>query len=67
MSEQSAAREAEQRGLPVEQAWDERNRSYAAGRVADATEVASAIAFLVSEEASGVNGDVLTVALGETW
>jgi NAD(P)-dependent dehydrogenase (short-subunit alcohol dehydrogenase family) len=39
----------------------------AAGRVADATEVASAIAFLVSEEASGVNGDVLTVALGETW
>jgi NAD(P)-dependent dehydrogenase (short-subunit alcohol dehydrogenase family) len=67
MSEQSAAREAASRGLAAGQVWDERNRSYAAGRVADAAEVASVIAFLVSEEASGVNGDVITVALGETW
>jgi NAD(P)-dependent dehydrogenase (short-subunit alcohol dehydrogenase family) len=67
MSEQSAAREAETRGLSAEQIWDERVGSYAAGRVADAAEVASVIAFLASDEASAVNGEVITVALGETW
>jgi NAD(P)-dependent dehydrogenase (short-subunit alcohol dehydrogenase family) len=67
MSDQSAAREAGRRGLSVEQVWDERARSYDAGRVADVAEVAAAIDFLVSEEASGVNGEVITVALGEIW
>lgn len=41
------------------------------GRVADRlvtpAEVAATIAFLASEEASGVNGDALTVALGGLW
>lgn len=67
MSEQSAAREADARGLSAEQVWDERASSYRAGRVADVAEVASAIDFLVSAEASGVNGEVITVALGEVW
>jgi NAD(P)-dependent dehydrogenase (short-subunit alcohol dehydrogenase family) len=67
MSEESAAREADSRGLPVEQVWEERIRSYGAGRLADAAEVASVITFLASEEASGVNGEVITVALGEVW
>jgi NAD(P)-dependent dehydrogenase (short-subunit alcohol dehydrogenase family) len=30
-------------------------------------EVAATIAFLASEEASGVNGEALTVALGGLW
>jgi NAD(P)-dependent dehydrogenase (short-subunit alcohol dehydrogenase family) len=30
-------------------------------------EVAAAIVFLASEEASGVNGEALTVALGGLW
>lgn len=67
MSEQSAAREASSRGMPVDRVWDERVRSYDAGRVPDVAEVASVITFLASEEASGVNGEVITVALGETW
>jgi NAD(P)-dependent dehydrogenase (short-subunit alcohol dehydrogenase family) len=41
------------------------------GRVADRlvtpAEVAATIAFLAPEEASGVNGEALTVALGGLW
>jgi len=35
--------------------------------VLDPAEVAGAIAFLCSEEASGVNGEALRVALGGLW
>ena len=56
MSERSAAAEASRRGVGVEQVWDERERSYAAGRMPTAAEVAETIAWLCSDEAAGVSG-----------
>ena len=47
--------------------WRERASAYPPGRVVAAEEVAAAIAFLASEEASGINGEALTVALGGPW
>jgi NAD(P)-dependent dehydrogenase (short-subunit alcohol dehydrogenase family) len=40
---------------------------YPAGRVVTPEEVAEVIAFLASEESSGVNGEAITVALGVIW
>ena len=37
------------------------------GRVVTTEEVAEVIAFLASEESSGVNGEAITVALGSIW
>jgi NAD(P)-dependent dehydrogenase (short-subunit alcohol dehydrogenase family) len=51
----------------VEEIWAERAEEYPAGRVVDAAEVARTIVFLASEEASGVNGEAITVALGSLW
>jgi NAD(P)-dependent dehydrogenase (short-subunit alcohol dehydrogenase family) len=67
MADRSAAREAERRGMSVDEVWAERGSAYPAGRVVTPEEVAAAIAFLASEEASGVNGEALTVALGGLW
>jgi NAD(P)-dependent dehydrogenase (short-subunit alcohol dehydrogenase family) len=67
LSERSAAREAGRRGVPADQVWAERGASYPAGRTVAPDEVAAAIAFLASEEASGVNGEAVTVALGGLW
>jgi NAD(P)-dependent dehydrogenase (short-subunit alcohol dehydrogenase family) len=67
MAERSAAREAERRGVTVEQVWEERAAEYPEGRVVRAEEVADTIAFLASEEASGINGQAITVALGGLW
>jgi len=67
MSERSAQRESAQTGIPVEQIWAERARSYPAGRTITPAEVAASIAFLASEEASGVNGQALAVSLGGLW
>jgi NAD(P)-dependent dehydrogenase (short-subunit alcohol dehydrogenase family) len=67
MAEDAAQREAAQRGISAREVWNERERSYAAGRVVEAEEVASVIGFLVSDEASAVNGETVTVALGEVW
>jgi len=64
MAERSARQEAEDRDITTEQVWRERADLYPAGRVATAQEVAVMIAFLVSEEASGVNGEAIRVALG---
>jgi NAD(P)-dependent dehydrogenase (short-subunit alcohol dehydrogenase family) len=64
MAETSAEAEAEQRGITVEEVWAERAALYPAGRVATPEEVAEVIAFLASEEASGVSGEAITVALG---
>ena len=66
MAERSAAQEASDRGMTVEQVWAERATLYPAGRVATVDEVAEAIAFLASEESSGVNGEAIRVALGST-
>ena len=64
MAEASAKAEAGQRGISTDEVWKERAALYPAGRVATPEEVAEVIAFLASEESSGVNGEAITVALG---
>jgi len=64
MAERSAQAEATDRDLSVDEIWQERAALYPPGRVPTATEVAEVIAFLASEEASGVSGQAITVALG---
>lgn len=64
MAERSARAEAELRGLTTEEIWQERAALYPSGRVATPREVAEMIAFLASEESSGVNGEAIKVALG---
>ena len=64
MAEKSAIAEAKQRGISTDEVWAERARLYPAGRVVTPKEVAEVIAFLASEESSGVNGEAITVALG---
>lgn len=67
MSQQSAVKEAAQRGVTVEAVWREREAAYPAGRVATAEEVATVIAFLSSDDSSGISGQTITVALGASW
>ena len=67
MAELSAEREAEARGMSVAEVWAERGSAYPAGRVVMPAEIAAAIVFLASEEASGINGEAITVALGGLW
>ncbi len=67
MAERSAAQEAIDRGITTDQVWDERSALYPAGRVATTQEVAEVIAFLSSEESSGVSGEAIRVALGSVW
>jgi NAD(P)-dependent dehydrogenase (short-subunit alcohol dehydrogenase family) len=67
MAERSAREAAERRGTTVEEVWAERAAEYPAGRVLTPEEVAATIAFLASEEASGINGEAVTVALGGLW
>jgi len=64
MAEKSAGAEAENRGITPEKVWEERAALYPPGRVATPEEVAQVIAFLASEESSGVSGEAITVALG---
>jgi NAD(P)-dependent dehydrogenase (short-subunit alcohol dehydrogenase family) len=64
MAERSARYEAKNRGITTEQVWEERAALYPAGRVATPQEVAEMIAFLASEESSGVSGEAIRVALG---
>jgi 3-hydroxybutyrate dehydrogenase len=67
MAERSARIEAERRGLTVEEVWAERDAEYPVGRVVTPEEIAATIAFLASDEASGINGEGITVALGSLW
>jgi NAD(P)-dependent dehydrogenase (short-subunit alcohol dehydrogenase family) len=67
MAERSAAEAAARQGTDVEEVWAERAAVYPAGRVVTAEEVAATITFLASEEASGINGEAVTVALGGVW
>lgn len=67
MAERSAAAEAGQRDISVDQVWAERSALYPPGRVATPEEVAETIAFLVSDGASGVSGQAVAVALGSPW
>lgn len=67
MAENSAKAEAQERGITTEAVWAEREALYPPGRVATPQEVAEVIAFLASEESSGVSGEAITVALGGIW
>jgi len=64
MAERSARQEAKDRGISPDQVWEERAAMYPPGRVATPQEVAELIAFLASEESSGVSGEAIRVALG---
>jgi len=64
MAERSARAEASERGITDEEVWAERAALYPPGRVATPLEVAEMIAFLASEESSGVSGQSISVALG---
>jgi NAD(P)-dependent dehydrogenase (short-subunit alcohol dehydrogenase family) len=64
MAELSAKAEAEERGITTDEIWAERDALYPPGRVVTPEEVAEVIAFLASEESSGVSGEAITVALG---
>lgn len=59
--------EAKRRGIDIEALWADRANSYPAGRIVTAEEVADVTAFLCSDEASGVNGEGVTIALGGLW
>ena len=67
MAENSAVAEAQDRGITVSEVWAERDALYPPGRVVTPQEVAEVIAFLASEESSGVSGEAITVALGSIW
>jgi len=67
MAERSARAEASARHITSEEVWQERAALYPPGRVASPGEVAEMIAFLASEESSGVSGQAITVALGGTF
>jgi len=64
MADRSARAEAEARNITAEQVWEERAALYEAGRVATPREVAETIAYLVTEEASGVSGQSIKVSMG---
>jgi len=67
MAERSARQEAKDRNITSDQVWKERAALYPPGRVATPMEVAEMIAFLASEESSGVSGEAIRVALGSAW
>jgi len=67
MAERSARAEAKQRGITTGQVWEERAALYPPERVATPREVAEMIAFLASEESSGVSGQAIKVSLGGIW
>lgn len=67
MAEEYAVKEAKEKGLTVEEIWEERAALYPPGRVVTPEEVAEAIAFLASEESSGISGEAIRVALGGVW
>ena len=66
MAERSARYEAKDRGITTDEVWAERAAIYPPGRVATPEEVAALIAFLASEESSGISGEAIRVALGST-
>ena len=67
MAQRSAQTESAQRGVSVDQVWQERAAIYPQKRVLEPIEVGQVIAFLCSDAAGGVNGEAITVALGGNW
>jgi NAD(P)-dependent dehydrogenase (short-subunit alcohol dehydrogenase family) len=62
-AELKASEEAELAGTSVDAAWAARAARTTGGRLVTAAEVADTIAFLASDEASGVNGQAVGVTL----
>jgi len=54
-------------GITAEELWAARTRDYPARRPVTAQEVANAVAFLASDDASAINGEAVTIALGSVW
>lgn len=67
MAQCDAQQEGERRGLSAEDVWAERATENPAGRVAEPEEIADVVAYLVSDAASAVNGEAITVSLGSPW
>jgi len=67
MAERSAGLEAERRGITADEVWAERAAAYPSNRVVTPEEVAETIVFLAGKEASGINAEGITVALGGPW
>ncbi len=67
MADRSAAREAEARGIGVEDVWRERDASYPRGAALSAAEIAAPIAFLCTDAASGISGQAIPVAAGSAY
>jgi NAD(P)-dependent dehydrogenase (short-subunit alcohol dehydrogenase family) len=66
MAAKHAEQDARRSGTTVERIYEGWAVESPAGRLVAAEEVADTIAFLVSDAASGINGDAITVALGGT-
>lgn len=64
MAENSAEHAAKERGITADEVWREWAALYPADRVVTKQEVADTIVFLASEEASGISGEAIRVALG---
>jgi len=62
-AELKVEREAADAGITTDEAWRRREQRVHAARLVTAEEVAATIAFLASDEASGVNGEAVAVAL----
>jgi len=67
MAERAAEQEAAQCGTTAEAIWAERAAGYPTGRVLEPEEIARVIAFLAGDEASGINGEAITVSHGSLW
>jgi len=67
MGDADAEAEGRDRGMTADDVWAERAETYAAKRVLAPEEIAGVVRFLASDEASGVNGEAITVALGSHW
>jgi NAD(P)-dependent dehydrogenase (short-subunit alcohol dehydrogenase family) len=67
MADRDAETEALRRGITRDDVWAERAAGYPGGRVLDAEEIARVVAFLASDDASGINGETVTVSLGSLW
>ncbi len=67
MAERDAEQEAKQRGVTVDAIWAERAAANPAKRVLEPEEIAEVVGLLVSNEASAVNGEAITVSSGSLW
>jgi NAD(P)-dependent dehydrogenase (short-subunit alcohol dehydrogenase family) len=67
MADRSAAAEAAERSITVDQVWEERAALYPPNRVLEPREVAEVILFLCSDAAGGISGETISVALGSSW